>query len=92
MRGGRLHFWRVRFLGLSFGFASAFRGRPGFRQRGLFKPPEEQARSVAKVKREINAAVGRFALRSGATLPLYDMYWDEAQSYDICDVHGKICF
>jgi hypothetical protein len=35
---------------------------------------------------------GRFALRSGATLPMYDVYRDEAQSYDICDVHGKICF
>jgi nucleotidyltransferase/DNA polymerase involved in DNA repair len=66
--------------------------RPGYRQRGLFEPPEEQARAVAKLKREVNATVGRFALRSGATLPLYDVYRDEAQSYDICDVHGKICF
>ena len=66
--------------------------RPGFRQRGLFEPPEKQARAVTKLKREVNATVGRFALRSGATLPLYDVYRDEAQSYDICDVHGKICF
>jgi nucleotidyltransferase/DNA polymerase involved in DNA repair len=66
--------------------------RPGYRQRGLFEPPEDQAEAVAQVKRDINARVGRFALRSGATLPLYQVYRDEAQSYDICDVRGKICF
>jgi hypothetical protein len=66
--------------------------RPGFSQLGLFEPPAEQARAVAQVKREVNACVGRFALRSGATLPLADVYRDEAQSYDICDVRGKICF
>jgi nucleotidyltransferase/DNA polymerase involved in DNA repair len=66
--------------------------RPGYRQRGLFEPSEDQARDVARVKREINAEVGRFALRSGATLPLYQTYRDEAQSYDICDVRGKLCF
>src|SRR5262245_18901358 len=47
---------------------------PGFVQRGLFDPPEEQARAVARVKRKVNAEVGRFALRSGATLTLYDVY------------------
>jgi DNA polymerase V len=66
--------------------------RPGFVQLGLFDRPEEQARAVAEVKKEVNAEVGRFALRSGATLPLADVYRDEAQSYDICDVRGKICF
>jgi nucleotidyltransferase/DNA polymerase involved in DNA repair len=66
--------------------------RPGFVQRGLFEPPEEQARAVAEVKREVNARLGRFALRSGATLPLADVYRDEAQQYDVCDVRGKICF
>jgi DNA polymerase V len=66
--------------------------RPGFVQLGLFDQPETQARAVAKAKREINAVLGRFTLRSGATLPLYDVYRDEAQGYDICDVHGKICF
>jgi hypothetical protein len=66
--------------------------RPGYRQRGLFEQPEDQAEVVARVKREVNATVGRFALRSGATLPLYDVYRDEAQGYDICDVRGKICF
>lgn len=66
--------------------------RPGFVQRGLFDPPAEPAVSVARVKREINDALGRFALRSGATLPLADVYRDAAQGYDICDVRGKICF
>jgi hypothetical protein len=66
--------------------------RPGFVQQGLFEEPGDQARAVAKVKREVNAKIGRFALRSGATLPLYDVYRDEAQSYDICDVRGKMCF
>lgn len=66
--------------------------RPGAVQLGLFDPPIERACAVAKLKREINAEVGRFALRSGATLPLADVYRDEAQGYDICDVRGKICF
>jgi nucleotidyltransferase/DNA polymerase involved in DNA repair len=66
--------------------------RPGFVERGLFEPPEEQARAVAGVKREVNGRLGRFTLRSGATLALYDVYRDEAQQYDICDVRGKICF
>jgi nucleotidyltransferase/DNA polymerase involved in DNA repair len=66
--------------------------RPGAVQLGLFDPPDETARAVAALKRTVNARVGRFALRSGATLPLYDIYRDEAQSYDICDVRGKHCF
>jgi hypothetical protein len=66
--------------------------RPGYVQQGLFEEPGDRARAVAKVKREVNARIGRFALRSGATLPLYDVYRDEAQSYDICDVRGKMCF
>jgi hypothetical protein len=66
--------------------------RPGFVQLGLFDPPAEQARTVAQLKHAVNAEVGRFALRSGATLPLADVYRDEAQSYDICDIRGKICF
>jgi nucleotidyltransferase/DNA polymerase involved in DNA repair len=66
--------------------------RPGWVQASLFDPPPEQARAVAAVKRTVNARVGRFALRSGATLPLADVYRDEAQQYDICDVRGKLCF
>jgi nucleotidyltransferase/DNA polymerase involved in DNA repair len=66
--------------------------RPGFVERGLFDPPDQQARAVAAIKREVNARLGRFTLRSGATLALYDSYRDAAQGYDICDVRGKICF
>jgi hypothetical protein len=47
---------------------------------------------VAEVKREVNAACGRFSIRSGATLPLTEVYRDAAQSFDICDVRGKMCF
>jgi DNA polymerase V len=66
--------------------------RPGFVQLGLFDAPLERTDAVAKLKREVNVEIGRFALRSGTTLPLADIYRDEAQSYDICDVRGKICF
>jgi nucleotidyltransferase/DNA polymerase involved in DNA repair len=65
---------------------------PGCYQAGLFEPPAARAESLAAVQRAINARVGRFALRSGATLPLYDVYRDEAQGYDICDIRGKMCF
>jgi nucleotidyltransferase/DNA polymerase involved in DNA repair len=61
-------------------------------QRGLFEQPEEKAGAVARLKREVNARHGRFTLRSGATLHLPDVYRDAAQSYDICDIRGKICF
>jgi DNA polymerase V len=66
--------------------------RPGFVQLGLFDPPEGRSRAVATLKREVNARVGRFALRSGGTLPLADVYRDREQGYDICDVRGKVCF
>jgi nucleotidyltransferase/DNA polymerase involved in DNA repair len=66
--------------------------RPGFVQQGLFEAPDARARAVARLKREVNARVGRFALRSGATLPLYEIYRDREQGYDICDVRGKMCF
>jgi DNA polymerase V len=65
---------------------------PGAVQRGLFDPPAERAERLARLKREVNARHGRFALRSGATLPLTAIYRDEANDYDICDVHGKIYF
>ncbi|WP_255376934.1 hypothetical protein [Planctomyces sp. SH-PL62] len=40
----------------------------------------------------MNEKHGRFAMMSGATLPLAGIYADEARSYDICDVRGKPCF
>ena len=39
---------------------------------------------------EVNQKLGRFVLRGGATLPLSDVYRDEAQSYAVCDIHGKM--
>jgi hypothetical protein len=65
-------------------------------QLGLFESPEtaDRARAVARLKHQINHRIGRFALRSAATLPLNDfgIYGDRANAYDICDIRGKICF
>ena len=72
-------------------FATHLRGG-GVVQRTLFDPPSKQLDAVARVKREVNAACGRFSLRSGATLPLREVYGDPSNEYDICDVRGKICF
>ena len=66
--------------------------RPGFTQPGLFDPPAEPAGAIARVKREANERAGRFAVRSGATLFLPEMYRDQSHSFDICDVRGKFCF
>jgi nucleotidyltransferase/DNA polymerase involved in DNA repair len=65
---------------------------PGSVQLGLFEMPAPKAEALARVKREVNSRFGRFALRSGATLPLSDIYQDNSNGYDICDVRGKICF
>jgi nucleotidyltransferase/DNA polymerase involved in DNA repair len=65
---------------------------PGYYQPSLFDPPADRAAQVAALKRRVNARHGRFALRSGATLPLKEIYRDEAQGYDICDIRGKLCF
>lgn len=44
------------------------------------------------LKYAINKAVGRFALRSAATLPLTDVYANSANDFDICDIPEKTCF
>jgi nucleotidyltransferase/DNA polymerase involved in DNA repair len=90
-RIGLRHAWRGRVVNRVHLLATKL-SRPGSYQLGLFDPPAAQAEAVACLKREVNAQVGRFALRSGATLPLYDVYRDTAQGYDICDVTGKLCF
>lgn len=62
-------------------------------QKSLFPnigPP--RAEQVAEIKRSINDRLGRFVVRSGETLCLTDIYADEANDFDICDVRGKICF
>ncbi|MCH8221165.1 MAG: hypothetical protein IIA76_07485 [Proteobacteria bacterium] len=62
-------------------------------QRNLFsRENTPQSERLAAVKRLINEKVGRFAVRSGDTLHLPDIYEDTTTRYDICDVHGKMCF
>jgi nucleotidyltransferase/DNA polymerase involved in DNA repair len=62
-------------------------------QGSLFPNVETPAEvRVAEVKREINDRLGRYLVRSGDTLALQDIYDDAEQSYDICDIRGKICF
>jgi hypothetical protein len=61
-------------------------------QLALFDPPSPRAEALARLKRDVNARIGRFALRSAATLPLAAIYKDRSNEYDICDVRGKICF
>ena len=62
------------------------------RQIGLFDGDDRRAERLASVKREINARMGRFAVRSAATLPLTEVYRDRSNEWDICDVRGKTCF
>jgi len=64
----------------------------GMEQLGLFDPPLEQDRATTGIKLKVNAKHGRFALRSAATLPLNEIYQDEAHGYEVCDIHGKTCF
>jgi DNA polymerase V len=62
--------------------------------RGLFEPRRaaDRAEAVATLKRRVNARVGRFSLRSAATLPLHAIYRDSTNGFDICDIRGKMCF
>lgn len=64
----------------------------GYVQPGLFDPPDAKARAVAIAKREVNAELGRFAVRSAQTLFLNDIYSDEANNYESCDIQGKMVF
>lgn len=61
-------------------------------QASLFSKKNPGKLDHAAIIRLVNQKAGRFAIRTGATLPLQDIYADKAQSYDICDVQGKICF
>ena len=63
-----------------------------YAQRSLLRGPNPRQQVIDQVKRLINQRLGRFVLRSGATLPLDDIYRDVTNSYDICDVYGKTCF
>lgn len=61
----------------------------------VFRVPLAEAATA--LQQRVLSAVGipvsiGISLRSGATLPLEELYRDEACEFDICDVHGKICF
>ena len=60
-------------------------------QRGLFTGQQLDGR-IAAVKEQVNAKIGRFALRTAATLPLVTQYEDDTNDYDVCDIYGKTCF
>lgn len=61
-------------------------------QRSLFPFTDEREHAIDRLKHNVNESIGRFTLRSGATLPLADVYGDPANAYDICDIYGKSCF
>jgi DNA polymerase V len=65
----------------------------GCYQPGLFDAPADSKAVVAdRIKREVNERHGRFAVRSGQTLFLPEMYRDPSHSFDVCDIRGKMCF
>ncbi|MCA9038920.1 MAG: DNA polymerase IV [Planctomycetaceae bacterium] len=59
-------------------------------QRSLFEAVSPSP--LDQLKASINMKLGRFAVRSGDTLTIKELYEDEANDYDICDVSGKMCF
>ena len=61
-------------------------------QQSLFSTTDAREEVIDRLKHNVNEALGRFALRSAATLPLADVYGDPANAYDICDIYGKSCF
>jgi DNA polymerase V len=66
--------------------------RRGPWQQSLFEPPNAKLDAVARVKREINEELGRWTLRSGATLWANDWYDDPTNEFEVCDIRGKFCF
>ena len=81
--GQKLHYMHVFALHLQF---------PGTYQQSLFSRKSSFTPSRSDVMKLVNARNGRFAVRSAATLPLQDIYEDQANDYDICDIQGKLCF
>jgi hypothetical protein len=72
--------------------ASSLKPR-GSIQLGLFDPPAGRADAMAELKRAINWRVCRWAVRSGGALWLgNDLCRDAASGFDLCDVHGTMCF
>jgi len=72
--------------------ASGLTRRGGW-QRSLFDTiDDERAETLARVKREINERLGRWKVRSGATLFANAWYDDPANEHEVCDIRGKFCF
>ncbi len=61
----------------------------GQRQMSLL---DQRGSRANRLKAAVNHKIGRFALRSAATLALPELYNDHAHNYEICDVQGKTCF
>ena len=61
-------------------------------QLGLFDRPAAVAERIARLKAQVNRRLGRWTLRSAATLPLASVYDDRANYLDACDIHGKMGF
>jgi nucleotidyltransferase/DNA polymerase involved in DNA repair len=83
--------WQGQILAYMHVLAEQLTSRRCF-QRGLFDQPSAQQLRLADAKRLINERIGRFALRSAATLPLSELYLDRANNYEVCDIQGKTCF
>ncbi len=82
------HVWTPRTAFVHYMHLTAGGLRPvANRQQSLFEQPK-----LTDLKHASNNRVGRFAVRSGATTPLVDIYSDAANCYDICDIYGKSCF
>ena len=61
-------------------------------QLTLFAAPDPKLERLARAKAAVNDKLGRFKVRSAATLYLPAVYADPANDLDICDVRGKVCF
>ena len=48
--------------------------------------------SIPWTSSPISCRGGRLAVRSAATLAVADIYADEANDYDVCDIYGKTNF
>lgn len=67
--------------------------RPQAWQRTLFDTiDEERSLELSELKKSVNDRIGRFALRSGATLFANAFYHDPANLKEICDIRDKFCF
>ncbi|WP_145060601.1 DNA polymerase Y family protein [Adhaeretor mobilis] len=71
-----------------------WQSQPSLFDQPALRDPQQDTRTAAleTVTQQVNASVGRFALRSGMTTPLADVHADPANEYDICDIYGKSCF